>query len=370
MPPSVSLVVRLVISPECRDIKKLLANKGNATMVMTDYHELCSTLEKIVPTHVAVAYLGHGWDEYLNVKALEEIVVSPTLGSYPYALRDLLKAADQHDFVVYFQRDLHAKLFIGNEACLIGSSNLSRNGFSGGLREAGVHLQDADAVQQARAVFETFKASSVTDREQQRTMVNELVEMWQQARRQGLLPNEDGDRPKGTILDWKPGEERVWLAWVDAEEEPILNEARIRQSLPEIGHHQPADYFELYTTLVEDDDVRKGDWLIVWVAKADGTPHLGRSLYWLRVDTLVRHGAVDCDESYTQLAATLPSSGRVTPPFEIENDAKAQRLIKQLLASRSYPELLWSEDRGPWRFKDAVEDNQRFLMDLQQAYLD
>ncbi|WP_322529101.1 phospholipase D family protein [Salinicola sp. LHM] len=337
-------------------------------MLMTEPAQLRATLADIRPTHVAVAYLGYGWSDYLDVTALEEIVVSPTLGSFPYALDDLLDAADRHGIAVYFQPDLHAKLFIGNDSCLIGSANLSRNGFSGGLREAGVHLQDPDSVQQAQAVFETLKAGAVTSPDKQRAMVSELVETWQRARRHGVLPNEDGDRPAGTILDWKPGVERVQMAWFDAKVDISLNETSIRQQLPEIGHHQPQDYFEDYASLVERDDVKAGDWLILWAAKGDGTPDQRSSPYWLRVDRLISEAADASEAPYTQLAVTLSDSKAVTPPFEL--DERAKRLIKQLLVSGDYPALLWSEAREPWRFKDAREDNQRFLADLQQAYRD
>lgn len=341
-------------------------------MIMTDSDKLRSTLTEVAPTHIAVAYLGSGWQKYLtNLDTLEEIVVSPTIGSYPGALSELLDEAQQHGFRVYFRKTLHAKLFIGDDACLIGSANLSRNGFDGGLNEAAVYLTDLKSIDQAHDVFETLKQDAVTDTDQQRTMIRELWSTWHLARRNDALPNEGGDRPQGTILDWKPGYERVWLAWVDKEEEPVLNEANVRQAVPQLGNHQPAEYFDCYTTLVEGDVVGEGDWLIIWVAKGNGTPHLGMSPYWMRVDQLIPGGVVeDGEEDYTQLAVMLPSHSDVTPPFDIDDNPVVKDLIKQLLASGDYPTLLGSDEHGLWRFKDAWEDNQRFLVDLQQAYRD
>lgn len=339
-------------------------------MVMTDHRELCSTLAKITPTHVAVAYLGYGWDEYLDVPALAEIVVSPTLGSFPYALDDLLDAAEQHGFAVYFQPDLHAKLFIGGDACLIGSANLSRNGFAGGLREAGVYLAGTDSVKQARAVFESLKAGAVTDRKQQRAMVSDLVATWQRARRHGLLPNEDGDRPEGTILDWKQGVERVLMAWYDPGEKLVLNKAPVRQAVPEMGDNNPQSYFKDSASLAEGDDVKAGDWLIMWPAKGDGSPDQRYHPYWLRVDQLIPNGADESEAPYTQLAVTLPDSHEsiqpATPPFQL--DQPMMRLIKRLLDQDDYASLRRSEGCDPWCFKDAREANQRFLMHLQRDY--
>lgn len=341
-------------------------------MIMTDSDKLRSKLTDVAPTHVAVAYLGSGWQKYLtDLDTLEEIVVSPTIGSYPGALTELLDKARKHNFQVYFRKTLHAKLFIGDDACLIGSANLSRNGFDGGLNEAAVYLTDAKSIDQAHNVFETLKQDAVTDVSQQRAMIEVLWSKWHLARCNDVLPNEGGERPQGTILDWKPGYERVWLAWVDKEEEPILNDANVRQAVPQLGHHQPTDYLDCYTTLVEGDDVREGDWLIIWVAKGNGTPNLGMLPYWMRVDQLIPGGVVESgEEDYTQLAVMLPGHSEVAPPFDIDDDPVVRKLIKQLLASGDYPTLLWSEDHDPWRFKDAWEDNQRFLVDLQQAYRD
>ena len=341
-------------------------------MIITDSDKLRAKLTDVAPTHVAVAYLGSGWQNYLtDLDTLEEIVVSPTIGSYPGALTELLDEAKQHNFRVYFRETLHAKLFIGDDACLIGSANLSRNGFDGGLNEAAVYLTDHASIGQAQGVFETLKQDAVTEAHRQRAMIEALWPKWHQARRNDALPNEGGERSHGTILEWKPGHERVWLTWFDAEVDPPLNDANIRQQLPEVGHPQPKDYFADYTSLVEGDDIKAGDWLILWAIKTDGTPDLRSNPYWLRVDQLIPGGIVDDDEGeYTQLAVTLPSNKQVTPPFEIDDDPVVRKLIKQLLASGDYPRLLWSEDYDPWRFKDAWEDNQRFLVDLQQAYRD
>lgn len=341
-------------------------------MLITEPARLRDTLSDVRPTHVAVAYLGYGWDNYLDVSALEEIVVSPTLGSFPYALDNLLDAAEEYGFAVHFQPDLHAKLFIGSDACLIGSANLSRNGFSGGLREAGVYLPGMESVKQARSVFDQLKNGAVTNRGKQRDMVRNLVATWQKARRQGLLPNEDGDRPDSTILDWKLGVERVLLAWYDADVVTTsLNEEQIRQAVPEIGSNDPSRYFTDFSTLAENDDVRAGDWLIMWAAKENGLPDQRYNPYWLRVDQVIPNGTGEDEAPYTQLAVTLPNDSESdkpeTPPFKL--DKLTIRLIKTLLSQDDeYSSLRWSEDRDPWYFKDAWEDNQSFLMNLQRDY--
>lgn len=340
-------------------------------MIMTRPEDLRNTLKELAPTHLAVAYFGRDWQTYLtNLHILKEIVVSPTIGSFPGALSELLDMADKYGFAVYFKPVLHAKIFIGDGGCLIGSSNLSGNGFGGGLQEAAVYLNDKFSVGQAHGVFNTLKKGGITSRTDQRKMIAELWSKWNRARRNDALPTEAGDRSAGTICDWKPSHERVWLAWLMADCTPTLSKANIQEAIPEVGQESPRNYFVDYTNLVEGDAVREGDWLIMWYAKQDSTPDLRSAPYWLRVDKLVPHGVVGEDEDYTQLAVTLPSKTYVAPPFEIANDPVIQQLIKTLLGREEYKILRWGDGNETWQFKYVEDLNIRFLLDLQQAYRD
>lgn len=81
-------------------------------MFLSSLAELQSALDKIQPRRVAVAYLGAGWRDYLSLHSLDEILVSPTLGSNPWALAGLLAEAERCGRPrVYFLEALHAKLY-------------------------------------------------------------------------------------------------------------------------------------------------------------------------------------------------------------------------------------------------------------------
>lgn len=80
-------------------------------MFLSSPADLQQAVQKIQPRRVAVAYLGEGWRDYLPMDRLDEIIVSPTLGTNPRALTDLMAEAKRNGRPrVYFLESLHAKL--------------------------------------------------------------------------------------------------------------------------------------------------------------------------------------------------------------------------------------------------------------------
>ena len=62
------------------------------------------------PTHIAVAYVGRDWDQLIDCSQLKEIIVSPTLGTNPRAVDELVeKFGWEH---VHFLDELHAKIYL------------------------------------------------------------------------------------------------------------------------------------------------------------------------------------------------------------------------------------------------------------------
>ena len=75
-------------------------------------------LREVMPTHVAAAYVGRDWRTYIDTQQLKEIVVSPTLGSNPYAIAEIAKDIGWEN--VHFLINLHAKIYLGGERCRSG----------------------------------------------------------------------------------------------------------------------------------------------------------------------------------------------------------------------------------------------------------
>lgn len=341
-------------------------------MLMTDPSELSRTLKCIKPTHVAVAYLGNAWQKYLtDLDTLEEIIVSPTIGSYPGALEVLLDKAERHGFKVFFSEKLHAKLFIGKNSCLIGSSNLSHNGFGGGLNEAAVHLTGEQYIQQAEVIFKSLKVGAVADPDQQHQMLKHLKLKWQRARNSNIFPNENDDKPEPLLADWKQGqnEERVILSWYYIDGETPPNEKNIKAELTDFKDGHINEYWKDYLDFAANDDIREGDWLLCWAVKTDGTPDKRKSYspYWMQVNKVIANGSGDESHNYRLLAIEFKTDdhGIATKPFTI--DRLVRDITQQILEGDDYAVLKPDGDRT-WRYKEVKEENQRFLDQLQQTY--
>jgi hypothetical protein len=48
--------------------------------------EISNKLKEIEPAQIAVAYVGADWKSFLNSDHIENIIISPTLGSNPRAI--------------------------------------------------------------------------------------------------------------------------------------------------------------------------------------------------------------------------------------------------------------------------------------------
>lgn len=338
-------------------------------MLMTSPEKLQAALLELQPTHIAVAYLGSAWREYLpDLSSLEEIVVSPTIGSNPNALKELLGEADRHGFKVLLSENLHAKLFIGQSACLIGSPNLSQNGFGGGLNEAAVVLEGDHQVQNAMLIFDRLKVDAIGDRSQQELMIKQLREKWLQARKYNTFPKESGDQPRVTLDAWSMKDQRVIVTWYYTEGDFKFKADRIKAEIPEYDERDHLVHFADYMDFAGDDDICEGDWLLCWAAMNSGQPRRNKNYppVWMHVNKIIPNGA-DNDNEYPLLAVTFNKDAQegVTPPFVL--DEVIERLVPDLLDSGEYERLKLTDDHV-WRAKDVAKDNRRFLNELQQAY--
>lgn len=95
--------------------------------------EIAKAIQRVEPRRIAVAYLGRRWKEYLpNVDELEAVVISPNLGTDPRSVKELVKrlSIDGQDGWdrVFLHDDLHAKVYLGKTAAVLGSANLSFGG--------------------------------------------------------------------------------------------------------------------------------------------------------------------------------------------------------------------------------------------------
>ena len=294
--------------------------------------ELRAALNKVNPSKIAVAFIGSCWERFLLPDNLKEIILSPTLGSYPYAIDQVIDQIGIDN--VHFLDNLHAKIYIGANSALLGSCNLSRNGFSdNGNFEVGLIFSEEEDLQQLNEIFDTYKAeanASYPDATSKKKRLRKLYRQWQVSKESGtdsILVN-NGEDVAPSILDWVPDKsERIHIAgW---SYDLTYNKEVIRAALPDVDN--PDDYFADQLSLLEDDKIEEGDWILSYqCTKKDGSPHQKGKIDWVYVHHVIpKGGECEDDHRYTKLVGQAKNRKFPHHPFVL--DAPTKKLIRAAL---------------------------------------
>jgi hypothetical protein len=117
-------------------------------------------LKIIKPIKIAVAYIGIDYQNFIDPYDLHSIILSPTLGSNPNAIDDLVSKIGWNK--VYLLDNLHSKIYLGEKSAIITSANLSKNGLDiEGLLEIGILLEDFNSLNKLNQIYEDFFDSSL-----------------------------------------------------------------------------------------------------------------------------------------------------------------------------------------------------------------
>lgn len=291
--------------------------------------ELKAALNKVNPSKIAVAFIGIGWKEFLLPNNLKEIILSPTLGSNPYAIQQLI---DQLGIdKVHFLEKLHAKIYIGADSALLGSCNLSSNGFAdGGNFEMGVIFSEKKDLKQLNEIFDNYKVEAnkrYPDAESKGERLKVLYRQWQVSKESGtdsILVNKGEVVP--SMLNWTANESECihiagWSCFI------TYNEEVIRAALPDANN--PESYFFDTRSVLENDNIKEGDWFLSYPCKKDGYPKKNAPINWIYIHHIIPKGA-ECedDERYTKLAG---QARKKCPPQPFKLDDQTQTLIRDSL---------------------------------------
>ena len=321
-----------------------------------------AAIRKIMPRRIAVAYVGAQWRDYVVPKGVEEIIVSPTLGSNPYAIRDLMRALG--DDKVHFLDALHAKIYVGAKAAVVGSCNLSQNGMGdGGREEVAIELTDAATLRALEKTFARYKMMAQTQyrtRNAKETALEKLTKKWHLAVARDLVGDE---RQVPTLTDYRvePGKPTIHIVWYIVDD-MTWNLKAVRAAIPDIDK-EPDDYFSNHMSFLEEDPVKDGDWILCWHAKRNGLPRTQRGdmAEWMYVHRVIPGGKDD--EQYTKVAAETAKLKKPGEPFAL--NAATTKAIQKVLAARTFPVLL-SHKNDVWPLAPADEVVPAFLTAVQK----
>ena len=290
--------------------------------VLTCPDDIRDALRGVQPISIAVAYVGDKWRDFVSTKLLREIILSPTLGSNPFAIEELMDVLG-HDNV-HFLDALHSKIYLGASSVLLGSCNLSQNGMSNhGRLEAAVILTDKESRQQLAAQIERYKASaqkaypSLRKKEEQ---LQALKLQCDKAQWFGLAPIANASP---LIFNYKSNLDRIHIAWYGSEE-PKYAQTRIGDAIPDTRGNDPDDYFSATLQFHAKDDVRAGDWILCWRCNDDGLPRKSGDISWMYVHHVIPDGFDD--EDYSKLVGEAKKLRH--PTDEAADSARAAVIIE------------------------------------------
>ena len=295
-----------------------------------------SALREVSPISIAVAYVGIDWSKYIDTSMLKEIVLSPTIGSNPVAIAQLVARLGWEN--IYFLDNLHSKVYLGATQAAVGSFNLTANGLSAeGLKEAGYIISEPEAIAKLQALLSEYKALAVTAYPTELLKSERLTELraiWDRAIKTGAIRN---DSTSGNILDYvsTPGDPDVYVCctWGDLTySEQVVSPSTISQSL----------------SFLDTDELKPDRWILCWSAREDGYPNKRCNPYWLHIDEIVKDGAID--KKYTRIAIERNDRLFLNYPFELT--PATVEALRAVLCSGEFPEFLG--DKDPWSVDDTL----------------
>lgn len=332
-------------------------------------------IKKLRPSLIVTAYIGRGWPNYVDITALEEIVLSPTVGSSCAAIWDLVEALGGFENI-HFLNELHAKFYWSKTGAVLGSSNLSDNGLQGegGLVEAAVSMNSQDHARQCaalKALHGKLVARAKKQYPDERAKRDRLEWLQQVQHRSSLIPGFPSigahlgkKQSQGRELnDFKPALRRERIHIAGWSYEMHHNEGALREQLINESARSQRHAFKNYISLGKKDDVRQGDWVLCWKSREDlWEPMAGGAIYWLYVDRVLASTTGNEDDD-PYVAHEFRPMRKDEVPFLLTPPVK--KAIRALLKSGQF--LAHCRMDAGFKMKAADREVPAFISALKQA---
>jgi|GEM_PF-6132085 len=291
---------------------------------------------EVKPKLIALGYLGREWEEYIpELDDDAEVIVSPTLGTNPHGLRKLQQKLGGWERI-HFYDEAHPKVYIGKEAAILGSANLSTNAFEGGTVELMVVLRREKCLRGLHEIFEGWKIEAMKkygSAEEKETQLEELGLQHEKAMRRGALPPSAVETNDGGLADLSPDVIRtihiVSTGSGDIEVNPET--FKEEESLVE-------DFIDVSPRDCNKQGLKEGQWILRLHVDKSSTPLKRSPFTWLAVGGLLENRALD--DLNTTLAVQL-SGENSPPPFKI--DGKVGAAMRKLVLDKRYKDLRFGE---------------------------
>lgn len=266
------------------------------------------------PSKIAVAYIGADWESFIpDLSHLEAIIVSPTFGSNPWAITELVKQIGWEK--LFFLDELHAKTYVGKKSAVIGSANLTRNGLGAeGLVELCVKVNAEESLRKVNKTFDDLKRRAKEQyptKEAKKERIKELEKTWGAAIANRIVK---GENRKGCqFVEFEPlGNDHFYVLWYQPVDCEYSDDVKAIQSLMVDDIH-----------FARSDKPEKNKWALVWRITDASKPHGRSKPHWMYIHEVFEDGVIDKGYQYPKCAIQRKDLEVPSPPFELTGDVVA-----------------------------------------------
>lgn len=296
------------------------------------------------PSKIAVAYIGADWKMFIDdATYLEAIIVSPTFGSNPWAITDLVKHIGWEK--IFFLDELHAKTYVGESSAVIGSANLTSNGLGAdGLVELCVEVNGNKTLSNLNAVFDNLKERAQRQygtRELKKARLKELEKIWGAAIANRIVTNRKNSAPDFTDFELL-AEDHFYVLWYQPVECEYSDDVKAIESLMVDDIH-----------FASTDKVEKNKWALVWRITDSNKPHKTARPHWLYIHEVFENGVID--EGYGYPKCAIQRNDLDIPPYPFEITDIVSVAFKNEIQKKDVAEHLIQDNRDVFSLEHSLK---------------
>lgn len=327
--------------------------------LLSESRDIVEALEKVAPKRIAVAYVGIDWKEFISTENLKEIVVSPTLGSNPISISEIVKEIGWKN--VHFLNSLHSKIYIGDDSVIVGSANLSKNAMGDdGLYESCLLTNEEKIVDSSKELFKFYrtKAQDKYDKTQKINRLEKLREIHNNAVSHGIIKSDNSRSFSEYSPDLHGDFYVIW--YIDG---PVqYNTKKIKSTLPSV----PSEDFDFNDfprqNISPHDNIKADNWILNWKMTKSNSVNKATNPWWMYIHCI----CLDCcnDDGYENVAIESPYIQKPNPPFVIDDDFK--NAFIDTIERKKYD--IFRDTQGDlWLAKNTKHLFQDFINDIKKS---
>lgn len=307
---------------------------------------------KTSPIKIAVAYIGIDWGEYIKLSQDHIIIVSPTIGTNPKAIEQIVDIIGWKN--VYFLDKLHAKIFIGRDMTFLSSSNLSKNGIEvDGLIEIGVLIESERERKIIEVEFDKIldlAKKEYKDTKSKQIALQNLYDKHRIAVANKIIKKQNLDTNRLSFQDYKVlTDNDFYICWYMTGGVKYSNEYKlISKNIVDEIHFR------------KEDNVKIGKWVLIWKLTSANLPHKTEKPFWIFIHGVLEDAIIEDNYPYPNCAYQINNQELPDEPFDL-NDGRFIKLFKELIAEKPHKKYFIQEDDFKLNF------SQRGFISLMEA---